>query len=1306
MNKLLLTLFVCGGFAVTTLAEDLTGLAEDTGAAVASVKVGQDETSYTSLKGAFDYVNDNVDDGVEATITLLQNATTSDVHTLNVGKKAVLNLRNKTLTWQASSAENSRCILNNGDLTIKASAGGGIKNSNNGYGLINNCGTLVIYGGTFTYHRGNSASDDAIMIRNYSQTESTMQTSLLIAGGTFNITGDILGGTLLRHESATPVKITGGTFALSSAKPIFDLQAGTVTVIEQDALLKVKASYSEASLFKVSGSCNLTISSGTFESSNITNIRIVKVSDTANVTIQNGTFTGSQELFEVASGYNGKFLIRGGYFSWQQTSNYALVSGTDNGKFTVEGGQFIAVSPHAFVLSPYQVYEEAQSDGIMHYMVDSENNWITVADTSWYENDLDATAYTITTPEQLAGLAQLVNGGNAFQGKTINLANHIHLEEKFYREWTPIGDYTDSKPFSGTFDGQGFTVSGLSIESETYGGLFGFIREDTKSRDSAVNAVIKNVTVTGTITGGSEMIAGGVVAVMEGGTIRLCASSVEITKAVKTTTHYYLVGKATGTAKILENNVEDETALNKFIGETDGGENLIVGQDVKFAYDKDVTADTEYKVVSGTFFKINTSSGVVADGSTITEANALYVVAPGPEAPNYIAQSGFVVYTNLQEAVNHDYVQPNATIELLKNITLTEMVTIDKSLVIEMKGFEIASVGSLPLLLNVTAHLVTMRNGFLKDTDASNAQRTLYIGTGSVVTMSNCDFTSSMIAIDCDGSLDWESGTIAARLTAVRLGMTAGANTTTTRFILREGIVKQALAIMNGEVEIRGGTLDTTQGFSGSHSAGINFYLSGRASLTMTGGTVKVDSTESLFHLAETGSFSVSVSGGAFNKNEIPAAYLVPGATLTEDDAAGMWIVGSAVAQIGTTTYSSLGAALADASESQVIHLLCDIYSATDTITIDKNITLNLGSYTIYNAKLMCIAPFSSGKRISIRATTGGIVNATGCIYAGNNNGNCIVRVYDGNYICSPNVDALGQDGKYNQTYQISPIGGTYSAAVKADGTTNLEHFLKNDSLPNKGCNFTLRDNGDTTYTIIPSNIAKVGNTYYATVELAIAALGTSGGTVTIVANEVTWPKVLPTNVTINRDANFMPPAPVGYKWNSTTLEADYTPLAIVPGNVGGTAGVTYSGETITANQTTFTFKAEEMPGYTFAGWTTPDGKYVSTAATAEVTVTDPESIMLTANFIPEALYTTVLTNRIAQLAPQSPAIQVVSEGEGELVANIALQLLQAAALEDAAWSAAELGAPMLDTDNKTLRIKLPLTDAATQFFYFAPMKE
>lgn len=160
----------------------------------------------------------------------------------------------------------------------------------------------------------------------------------------------------------------------------------------------------------------------------------------------------------------------------------------------------------------------------------SEENW--VADTSWY-NDSES-SFTLDSAEKLAGLAQLVNGGTSFSGKTILLNADIDLENK---AWEPIGSNTT--PFQGKFEGGNHTISNLKVEGAyKYAGFFGYVKsasmtdlenptiqnltiEDAYIDTTEYNAAgalsgqifvgtVKNVHATGTVKGGAKF-AGGLV---------------------------------------------------------------------------------------------------------------------------------------------------------------------------------------------------------------------------------------------------------------------------------------------------------------------------------------------------------------------------------------------------------------------------------------------------------------------------------------------------------------------------------------------------------------------------------------------------------------------------------------------------------------------------------------------------------------------------------------------------------------------------------------------------------------------------
>lgn len=145
--------------------------------------------------------------------------------------------------------------------------------------------------------------------------------------------------------------------------------------------------------------------------------------------------------------------------------------------------------------------------------------WDGTDNTSWYtdaEEDAGTAdkPYEISTAEQLAGLAQLVNGGTNFSGKTIKLTADIDLGDK---EWTPIGnDENWELKFSGTFDGDGHTISGLNVLDTLFPGLFGYV-------DGVVqNLIVKGKVNAGNTAKGNDTAPGGIVCYGEKATVQNC----------------------------------------------------------------------------------------------------------------------------------------------------------------------------------------------------------------------------------------------------------------------------------------------------------------------------------------------------------------------------------------------------------------------------------------------------------------------------------------------------------------------------------------------------------------------------------------------------------------------------------------------------------------------------------------------------------------------------------------------------------------------------------------------------------------
>ncbi|MDD6981119.1 MAG: InlB B-repeat-containing protein [Clostridia bacterium] len=125
---------------------------------------------------------------------------------------------------------------------------------------------------------------------------------------------------------------------------------------------------------------------------------------------------------------------------------------------------------------------------------------------------------TISTPEELRMFAAYVNAGNTCENLTFVLADDIDMTGE---DFTPIGwelIYEKSSanyyyhPFSGTFDGQGHTISHLTAHSEICNsGLFAYTK----------NATIKNLHLTDADISGIKRV-GGIVGRMDGGLIDNC----------------------------------------------------------------------------------------------------------------------------------------------------------------------------------------------------------------------------------------------------------------------------------------------------------------------------------------------------------------------------------------------------------------------------------------------------------------------------------------------------------------------------------------------------------------------------------------------------------------------------------------------------------------------------------------------------------------------------------------------------------------------------------------------------------------
>lgn len=189
------------------------------------------------------------------------------------------------------------------------------------------------------------------------------------------------------------------------------------------------------------------------------------------------------------------------------------------------------------------------------------------ADYEVFKNKFSNT-YTLTTAAQLYGFANIVNGTaegmdrSDFAGKTVKLGADIELNDiSSFNMWgtsvcplefTAIG-YNESRPFNGTFDGQGHSIKGMYIALSDYSdgkcGFFGHLGKDAVVRDLKIEK--------GYIVKHAEGIAG-LLAVKSNGTVLRCGTDGRIVSDI--TSGYYsyntvnggLIGVAGESSKVSE----------------------------------------------------------------------------------------------------------------------------------------------------------------------------------------------------------------------------------------------------------------------------------------------------------------------------------------------------------------------------------------------------------------------------------------------------------------------------------------------------------------------------------------------------------------------------------------------------------------------------------------------------------------------------------------------------------------------------------------------------------------------------------
>lgn len=163
----------------------------------------------------------------------------------------------------------------------------------------------------------------------------------------------------------------------------------------------------------------------------------------------------------------------------------------------------------------YTVTTETDENGIYKLELVNNKNDYKINEANVKELVSDLKIYNV---DELMSFRDKVNQGGTFEGKTVKLMENLNLENVCSEEigdWIAIGEET--KPFLGTFEGNGKEISNLYVKNEKFfQGLFGEIGD---------KGTVKNLTVEGNMAMAG---IGGGIAGRNLGIIESCISNVEI----------------------------------------------------------------------------------------------------------------------------------------------------------------------------------------------------------------------------------------------------------------------------------------------------------------------------------------------------------------------------------------------------------------------------------------------------------------------------------------------------------------------------------------------------------------------------------------------------------------------------------------------------------------------------------------------------------------------------------------------------------------------------------------------------------
>ena len=428
-------------------------------------------------------------------------ATNIDIsNTLTVNRTVTLDLNGYALTVGGTELD-IFSVDESGNLTVKDSGTGGKIDGQN-----KNCG-FCIYGGVLTLESGTITNCTTVG-----------------DGGAVDISSGnsegVYGEFVMNGGAITNCKATDDSGAVDIGSGCtFIMNSGTISGCSVD---------DEAGAIFIKGNATFLMNGGTIENCSAgKNGGAVKMRSTSRFTMNGGTISSCTAQ-------------KGGGVYVDGSSTFTMNGGSIANCTAVNGGNSV------FVVNPSASFTmtDGTVDGSIRLSYSVGNNTVYMDGLGTKESP-----YEIGTADQLKLFRDIVNGTDVQTpnpGACAVLTNDIVLNDgtfdangtytpgssgKAVETWTPIaysGPFTVDTTlyYTGTFDGQGHAIKGMyvsindapSIEAQVCLGLF----------STAKNAVIRNVTVTGYVSGYAGNL-GGIVGYLAGGTIENCANYCTVT---------------------------------------------------------------------------------------------------------------------------------------------------------------------------------------------------------------------------------------------------------------------------------------------------------------------------------------------------------------------------------------------------------------------------------------------------------------------------------------------------------------------------------------------------------------------------------------------------------------------------------------------------------------------------------------------------------------------------------------------------------------------------------------------------------